>query len=189
VGSDTVTALRGLRADVAFLGANGITPGFGFSTPDQAEAQTKYAMTEAARRRIALVDEAKLGEELLWSFGTTADIDVLITDAPLRPPRHHRPPTRRNGRDPHVIITVTPNPSIDRTQRLPGPLDVGGVNRVVSGTDQAGGKGVNVATVVHHAGDEVLAVVPADAGTATSPSWSGRSDMSPSVSSGAAVSG
>jgi 1-phosphofructokinase family hexose kinase len=62
-----------------------------------------------------------------------------------------------------VIITVTPNPSIDRTQRLPGPLDVGGVNRVVSGTDQAGGKGVNVATVVHHAGDEVLAVVPADA--------------------------
>jgi 1-phosphofructokinase family hexose kinase len=62
-----------------------------------------------------------------------------------------------------VIITVTPNPSIDRTQRLPGPLDVGGVNRVVSGTDQAGGKGVNVATVVHHAGDEVLAVVPSDA--------------------------
>ncbi|MEY8567287.1 1-phosphofructokinase family hexose kinase [Corynebacteriaceae bacterium 7-707] len=63
-----------------------------------------------------------------------------------------------------MIITVTPNPSIDRTQRLPGPLDVGGVNRVVSGTDQAGGKGVNVATVIHHAGEDVLAVVPADAG-------------------------
>jgi DeoR family fructose operon transcriptional repressor len=82
VGSDTVAALRGLRADVAFLGANGITPGFGFSTPDQAEAQAKHAMTEAARRRIALVDEAKLGEELLCSFGTADDIDVLITDAP-----------------------------------------------------------------------------------------------------------
>ncbi|WP_145943324.1 1-phosphofructokinase family hexose kinase [Corynebacterium glyciniphilum] len=63
-----------------------------------------------------------------------------------------------------MIITVTPNPSIDRTQRLPGPLDVGGVNRVVSGTDQAGGKGVNVATVVHYAGEDVLAVVPADSG-------------------------
>ncbi|MGP9724135.1 1-phosphofructokinase family hexose kinase [Corynebacterium sp. AOP40-9SA-29] len=61
-----------------------------------------------------------------------------------------------------MIITVTPNPSIDRTQRLPGPLDVGGVNRVVSGTDQAGGKGVNVATVVHHAGEDVVAVVPAE---------------------------
>lgn len=63
-----------------------------------------------------------------------------------------------------MIITVTPNPSIDRTQRLPGPLDVGGVNRVVSGTDQAGGKGVNVATVIHYAGDDVFAVVPADSG-------------------------
>ncbi|MDN6706547.1 DeoR/GlpR family DNA-binding transcription regulator [Corynebacterium glyciniphilum] len=82
VGADAVASLRGLRADVAFLGANGITPGFGFSTPDQAEAQTKYAMTEAARRRIALVDQAKLGEELLCSFATTADIDLLITDAP-----------------------------------------------------------------------------------------------------------
>lgn len=61
-----------------------------------------------------------------------------------------------------MIITVTPNPSIDRTQRLPGPLDVGGVNRVVSGTDQAGGKGVNVATVVHNSGQDALAVVPSD---------------------------
>lgn len=81
VGADAVAALRGLRADVAFLGANGITPDFGFSTPDQAEAQAKQAMTGAARRRIALVDEAKLGEELLCSFATTDDIDVLITDA------------------------------------------------------------------------------------------------------------
>ncbi|MGO1950736.1 MAG: 1-phosphofructokinase family hexose kinase [Mycobacteriaceae bacterium] len=62
-----------------------------------------------------------------------------------------------------MIITVTPNPSIDRSQHLPGPLDVGGVNRVVSGTDQAGGKGVNVATVVHNAGEDVLAIAPADA--------------------------
>ncbi|MEJ6549511.1 DeoR/GlpR family DNA-binding transcription regulator [Corynebacterium sp. USCH3] len=82
VGPESVTSLRGLRADVAFLGANGITADFGFSTPDQAEAQTKHAMTEAARRRIALVDQAKLGEELLCSFATTADIDLLITDAP-----------------------------------------------------------------------------------------------------------
>lgn len=59
-----------------------------------------------------------------------------------------------------MIITVTPNPSIDRTQVLAGPLTVGGVNRVVSGTDQAGGKGVNVATVLHTAGEDVLSVVP-----------------------------
>ena len=38
-----------------------------------------------------------------------------------------------------MIITVTPNPSIDRTQVLADPLGVGAVNRVISGTDQAGG--------------------------------------------------
>jgi len=59
-----------------------------------------------------------------------------------------------------VIITVTPNPSIDRTQVLADPLGVGAVNRVISGTDQAGGKGVNVATVLHAAGEEVTSVVP-----------------------------
>ncbi|WP_066583563.1 1-phosphofructokinase family hexose kinase [Corynebacterium provencense] len=62
-----------------------------------------------------------------------------------------------------MIVTVTPNPSIDRTRVLAGPLTVGGVNRVVSGTDQAGGKGVNVATVLHRAGEAVLSVVPAPA--------------------------
>lgn len=59
-----------------------------------------------------------------------------------------------------MIITVTPNPSIDRTQVLADPLGVGAVNRVISGTDQAGGKGVNVATVLHRAGEEVTSVVP-----------------------------
>lgn len=61
-----------------------------------------------------------------------------------------------------MIITVTPNPSIDRSQSLSGPLEIGGVNRVASGVDQAGGKGINVATVIHHAGHDVLALAPAD---------------------------
>lgn len=82
VGADTVTSLGTMRADVAFLGTNGITTGFGFSTPDPAESRTKTAMTNAARIRIALADEEKLGEELLCSFAAVADIDLLITDAP-----------------------------------------------------------------------------------------------------------
>lgn len=60
-----------------------------------------------------------------------------------------------------MIVTATPNPSIDRTRTLDGPLAVGGVNRVIAGTVQAGGKGVNVATVLHTAGEDVLSVVAA----------------------------
>ena len=60
-----------------------------------------------------------------------------------------------------MIVTVTPNPSIDRTVTLPSPLTRGAVHRVTSVTSQAGGKGVNVAKVLTMAGVEALAVLPA----------------------------
>lgn len=60
-----------------------------------------------------------------------------------------------------MIVTVTPNPSIDRTVTLPSPLTRGAVHRVSSVTSQAGGKGVNVARVLTLAGVEAVAVLPA----------------------------
>lgn len=39
-----------------------------------------------------------------------------------------------------MIVTVTPNPSIDRTVALPGPLSRGAVQRVSSVTSEPGGK-------------------------------------------------
>jgi DeoR family fructose operon transcriptional repressor len=86
VGAETVDTLRTMQADVAFLGTNGITAEFGFSTPDPAEAQTKAAMARAARIRVVLADQTKLGEELLCSFASATDIDLLITDAPTSDP-------------------------------------------------------------------------------------------------------
>ncbi|GAB3220285.1 1-phosphofructokinase [Mycolicibacterium hippocampi] len=60
-----------------------------------------------------------------------------------------------------MIVTVTPNPSIDRTVTLPSPLTRGAVHRVTSVTSQAGGKGVNVARALTLAGVDSLAVLPA----------------------------
>ena len=60
-----------------------------------------------------------------------------------------------------MIVTVTPNPSIDRTATLPSPLTRGAVHRVSSVTSQAGGKGVNVARALTLAGVEAVAVLPA----------------------------
>ncbi len=60
-----------------------------------------------------------------------------------------------------MIVTVTPNPSIDRTVTLPSPLTRGAVHRVTSVTSQAGGKGVNVARALTLAGIDTLAVLPA----------------------------
>ncbi|MFS2076777.1 hypothetical protein ACEN9R_18545, partial [Curtobacterium sp. CT11-133] len=46
------------------------------------------------------------------------------------------------------IVTVTPNPSLDRTIELAGELQRGAVQRATRSTAEPGGKGVNVSRVV-----------------------------------------
>ncbi len=53
-----------------------------------------------------------------------------------------------------MIVTVTPNPSIDRTVTLGTTLTRGAVHRVTSATTEPGGKGVNVARALTLAGLE-----------------------------------
>jgi DeoR family transcriptional regulator, fructose operon transcriptional repressor len=80
VGASTIRAMADLRVDVVFLGTNGISPGHGFSTPDEAEAATKRAMVSAAQRVVVLADSSKLGREHLVRFAGVDDVDVLVTD-------------------------------------------------------------------------------------------------------------
>ncbi len=59
------------------------------------------------------------------------------------------------------IVTLTANPSFDRTVALPGPLERGAVVRVEAMTSQAGGKGVNISRAAVGAGLATVAVLPA----------------------------
>jgi 1-phosphofructokinase len=58
-----------------------------------------------------------------------------------------------------VIVTVTPNPSIDRTVLL-GRLERGALNRATGVTAEAAGKGLNVARALRQNGVDTLAVFP-----------------------------
>ena len=60
-----------------------------------------------------------------------------------------------------MIITVTANPSLDRTAVIDGALVRGEVHRLAAVTVEPGGKGVNVARAIHYAGRDVCAVLPA----------------------------
>lgn len=60
-----------------------------------------------------------------------------------------------------MIVTLTPNPSIDRTVTLTGELQRGAVLRAGSTTDQGGGKGVNISRAAVAAGVRTIAVLPA----------------------------
>jgi 1-phosphofructokinase len=58
-----------------------------------------------------------------------------------------------------MIVTVTPNPSLDRTVHLETFVHRG-VNRVHHALREPSGKGVNVALALHTAGTETIAVLP-----------------------------
>jgi 1-phosphofructokinase len=59
------------------------------------------------------------------------------------------------------VVTLTANPSLDRTLALPAPLEPGGVVRLGPSSTEPGGKGVNVARAVAAAGGDVVCVLPA----------------------------
>lgn len=80
VGADTVEALHGLRADVAYVGTNGISVEHGLSTPDHDEAATKRAIVAGAREVVVLADAGKVGVDTPVRFARLEDVDVLVTD-------------------------------------------------------------------------------------------------------------
>jgi len=56
-----------------------------------------------------------------------------------------------------MIVTLTANPSLDRTVMLPAPLQVGDVQSAASTREDAGGKGINVARALKALGLPVVA--------------------------------
>jgi 1-phosphofructokinase family hexose kinase len=63
-----------------------------------------------------------------------------------------------------MILTVTPNPAVDLTWSV-ARVDPGESHRVATGHSRAGGKGLNVARVLHAQGHEVCAVATAGGAT------------------------
>ncbi|RYV51792.1 1-phosphofructokinase family hexose kinase [Pengzhenrongella frigida] len=61
-----------------------------------------------------------------------------------------------------MIITLTPNPSLDRTIELAQPLARGEVQRALAAHQEPGGKGVNICRALEASGVKSLAVLPGD---------------------------
>ena len=58
-GQETLAALQHYNFTKAFMGANGVSPAEGFTTPDPEEASIKTAALQRARERWFLVDNTK----------------------------------------------------------------------------------------------------------------------------------
>ena len=79
-GAQTVEEYSRHRADIAFIGTNGLHAGFGLSTPDPLEAAVKRALVNSARRVVLLADSSKFDQETLVCFARLESIDTLVTD-------------------------------------------------------------------------------------------------------------
>ena len=75
VGRGTHTSLQHYRFDKCFLGANGIHPEYGFTTPDEEEAQIKELAIHLSREAYILADHSKFQEV---AFAKFADLEQAI---------------------------------------------------------------------------------------------------------------
>jgi DeoR/GlpR family transcriptional regulator of sugar metabolism len=80
VGPDTLSSLRALTADIAFLGCDGLTIEQGVTTPHVLVAEVGAMMADRARRVVALADSSKLGRSGFTPIVGLGAIDLLITD-------------------------------------------------------------------------------------------------------------
>ena len=160
VGDWAVRALAEINVDVAFLGTNGISLTRGLTTPDPAEAAVKRLMLDCAAKRVLLADHSKFGVVKGTKHGDLDDIDILISDTGLTDGHYSAIAYRRNRSGASMIITLTPNPSVDRTVFLDDVV-LGSVNRGQRSRSEPSGKGVNVALALHAHDVPVRAVVTA----------------------------
>ncbi|MDR1237440.1 MAG: DeoR/GlpR transcriptional regulator, partial [Propionibacteriaceae bacterium] len=87
VDTMAVNTLAKLHLDLAVMGANGVSPTAGMTTPDPAVADVKRAAMAAARRCIFIGAHYKFGVVSLAQFAELSEFDVIVTGRELRDSR------------------------------------------------------------------------------------------------------
>ncbi|OKI13135.1 DeoR family transcriptional regulator [Nocardiopsis sp. TSRI0078] len=75
-----VHLLEQVRVDVAFMGADGVSPGRGLTCADPAEVMARRAMVRASDRTVLLADHTRIGNDRISRFARLNETDCLITD-------------------------------------------------------------------------------------------------------------
>ncbi len=70
-----------LKADIAFIGCNGVDPERGFTNTNIAEAEIKQAMRRSAKYSVFLADHDKIGAVASAFVADIESADLLITDS------------------------------------------------------------------------------------------------------------
>ena len=85
VGPQTIHLLNDITADIAFLGADGLTVEVGATTANVLIAEADRKMVERARKTVLLVDSSKIGQAGFVPIRPISSFNVLITDSNAPP--------------------------------------------------------------------------------------------------------
>lgn len=80
VGDLTIQAFENVNPSFVFMGAYGMDPDAGFSSPNIAESETNRAIRERAQQVVVLADHTKWQQRSFSTFAQLSEVDVLITD-------------------------------------------------------------------------------------------------------------
>ena len=83
VGDITVSAFQALNLEVVFMGAHGMDPKGGFTTPNLYESETNRAVIAKTRKLVMLADQTKWGEVGFSTFAGLDEADLLVTNTGL----------------------------------------------------------------------------------------------------------
>ena len=82
-GHGTLEYLDSVNIDICFIGVSGYSPGVGFTCGKESEMMVKKHVIRKARTSVLLMDRSKTTRIMPYTFSTYADIQYIITDAPL----------------------------------------------------------------------------------------------------------
>jgi DeoR/GlpR family transcriptional regulator of sugar metabolism len=79
VGLSAIQGLQNVAVDIAFLGAAGVSPAGGFTSPDPFESELKRGMMAIARKVVVVADHSKLATSGFAAFATPEQVQTFIT--------------------------------------------------------------------------------------------------------------
>lgn len=84
-GQNTLDMLEKINIDLAFIGVSGCSVESGFTCGTESEMLVKRLVIQKARTSVVLCDASKFSRLMPYTFARLADVDCMISDAPLPP--------------------------------------------------------------------------------------------------------
>ncbi|WP_243385321.1 DeoR/GlpR family DNA-binding transcription regulator [Bacillus kexueae] len=81
IGSGAIDSIKQYRFDKCFLGANGVHPDLGITTPDPDEAAMKRQALQLSRETFLLVDHTKFHEISFAKIANLEEVTIITDDA------------------------------------------------------------------------------------------------------------